>query len=163
MKYTGKSVIHTCAAAVVVVAVTAACSGSAAEPPTDAEPPATEEAPILGDFDLGGLVAPESVHAGEPFDVQVPDGQDRATYYSLYAQSDSQWQLQQLLFIGQNQDPPAASRWKPDTNVALIGLGGPGPDRIATLEETAPGSHLLCNEFVEQRSTVCTELNVSAL
>lgn len=154
----GRTVLRTTAtvvSALLLAAGAAACSGSDDEVNDD-------EAPTLGDFETGDLDAPESVHPGEPFDVQTPGGPDRATYYDLYTQSGDDWVLQQILGISRGQSPPVARTWEPNENVPPIGYGGPGPDQITTLDDTTPGNYLVCIELPEERVTTCTDLSITA-
>lgn len=167
MRYAGTSAFQRFAAATAVavsLAALAACgSGDNDRERRDAMS-VEESAPTLGEYDSGVLVVPDSVQPGEPFDVQVPDGQERSSDYHLYAQSGDDWVLQQLLSVGLNDTPPSAHAWEPNVESAGVGRGGTGPDRLTTLDDTTSGPHLLCTELAEPPTytLACTELSISA-
>lgn len=157
MKNSGTTVLRTittATTAILLAASATACSGSDDEAYDD-------EPPTLSDFETGDLDAPESVHPGEPFDVHVP-GQDRETYYDLYTKSGDDWVLHQWLSISIQQNPPSAQAWEPGLDDVGVGLDGPGPDQVTTLDDTTPGDYLLCMQLSAQDVPTCTDLTITS-
>ncbi len=91
------------------------------------------------------VVMPVAAAPGDLVELTFPGNHERGLLFAIDAAVDSGWERRAMLLSDGNGGDPRWSRADgEDLLVELVGIAGPGPDRVPIPESLPPGDYRIC-------------------
>jgi hypothetical protein len=105
------------------------------------------------------VATPTAVEPGELVELTFPDGHDRGLLFAIDEASADDWQRRAMLLSDANGGDPRWSRADADDLlVEMVGIAGPGPDRVPIPEGLPPGDYRICTANAVENLCVPIEI-----
>jgi len=145
------AVPRTCALVTTLV-LSAACMPAPQPIPWPIDPDAVDDPARM-------VIDPRTASPGEVIEIRFPAGGDRGILFALDEREDATWERRAYLLSDANGGNPAAYDIDDDDMmVEMVGISGPGPDRVILPDISAAGDYRICTASAVEN--VCARIKI---